>query len=963
MRHIALFFALLLFSCLLHAQEPSYNNYTTDDGLAHNEVYEILQDQQGNMWFTSDGGLNKFDGTDFTIYNNKNGLANNITIEIFEDAQGRIWTTTIDKKVWRLEGDTFIELLDLENIEATTTFHKAPTKETLIFNVSNMLVLTDDSVTQTIKPESDLSTRAVVTINDTVNLINHFTVSKIFKNSSNQMQLKIDSVKGDNELAENRSRSPVGISAKKVKLLNDEMILVITPNHIGEYANLTINTIFKTNQFIIRDAATLGDKIWLSTNQGIKCVDPKSGKIVRSYFNDIQCYSIYTDKENNVWFGTLSNGIFMLPNIGINHITKLHNASSGQISALLSTNNFLLVGENNGAASKLFNMDNITPLNTKGYTKSRIRAFQLNQNKNQIYTAGDFGIIKTKNNSEIEFEKTSLIRNSGVSVKNFKIAEEKLVYATGNTVFVHNSYSKENTTASNEKILIKRSYAMHNVNNEIIYIGAIDGLYEYRINVDSVAKLININGLNGNNVTDITHDQSGVLWVSTEGKGVFGIYNYEVKYHFDDDLLKTSNARCLLSLDSFLYVGTDKGFVKINKQNKTINYHLNKDNGLRSNFVNCIDTFENNIYIGTNLGLTIIDESRLTFSETGPKIYVRNVETNGSAVDINKNHVFKSSIKSVQISFAHLYFKQKNNIEYRYKLNENQPFIYTNDNTLDLPYLDPGEYNFKVWASNSNGIWSEEPASFSFEIKPPFSKTIWFWLLIGLFILLLAYYVFHNRLSQAKNAEELKELELQALRTQMNPHFIFNALTSIQLLIAEKDEKSAQQYLTKFARLIRKILDQSNNKSISVKEEIETLSLYLQLEKLRFEDKFEYSLVDDKSVDLAYDKIPAMIIQPYIENAINHGIKPMKGNGSLEINVSKKDQMLICTVKDNGIGRKASEALKQSKSHHKSQGMDITEKRLNLLSKSKFGNIEIEDLYDQNNKASGTLVKLLIDLV
>jgi LytS/YehU family sensor histidine kinase len=212
--------------------------------------------------------------------------------------------------------------------------------------------------------------------------------------------------------------------------------------------------------------------------------------------------------------------------------------------------------------------------------------------------------------------------------------------------------------------------------------------------------------------------------------------------------------------------------------------------------------------------------------------------------------------------------------------------------------------------------------------------------------------------------QKMTEVEMQALRAQMNPHFIFNCLNSINRYIVKSDQTTASLYLTKFAKLIRRILDNSNSKTVVLTNELEALKLYIEMEALRFDKKFTYEIKVDSDFSTDSVQVPPLIIQPYVENAIWHGLLHKEENGHLSIRVSMiSDTMLQCTIEDNGIGReKAKELKSKTATSRKSLGMQLTENRLGLLNKHAELNasVEIIDLQNGQEMAAGTMVILKI---
>ncbi len=219
------------------------------------------------------------------------------------------------------------------------------------------------------------------------------------------------------------------------------------------------------------------------------------------------------------------------------------------------------------------------------------------------------------------------------------------------------------------------------------------------------------------------------------------------------------------------------------------------------------------------------------------------------------------------------------------------------------------------------------------------------------------------QLEVAALTQQASELEMQTLRSQMNPHFIFNCLSSINRFILKNKTEEASDYLTQFSRLIRMVLNNSKQSFISLEDELETLRLYLEMERLRFKNSFDYviNLPDDIEVENIF--IPPLLLQPFAENAIWHGLMHKQEKGFLNFDFSAEDKFLICIINDNGIGREQAELLKsKSVEKQKSMGLKITSERLSLLNNNSNEQtfFTIEDLVDENGKAIGTRVHLKI---
>ena len=286
--------------------------------------------------------------------------------------------------------------------------------------------------------------------------------------------------------------------------------------------------------------------------------------------------------------------------------------------------------------------------------------------------------------------------------------------------------------------------------------------------------------------------------------------------------------------------------------------------------------------------------------------------------------------------------------------------------------LSPGKYVFRVKARVGNEDWRTQQAQLEIIITSPFWRIWWFWAAAIAGISVIVFLIVKLRVRSVRKQERLKaahekellELEAKALRAQMNPHFIFNCLNSIKSLIQQHEEEKSVSYLTTFSKLIRTLFNNADKKEISLYDEIETCKLYLQLEAMRFDAKFSYSVNVNENIDLKSVQVPALIIQPFIENAIWHGIVP-RGNGKILLSVSKYNGDIGVIIEDDGIGREASQQNKSASglTTHQSKGVNLTQSRLKLdnLLQQRKATIETIDKKDESGKAAGTKVIITIN--
>lgn len=327
----------------------------------------------------------------------------------------------------------------------------------------------------------------------------------------------------------------------------------------------------------------------------------------------------------------------------------------------------------------------------------------------------------------------------------------------------------------------------------------------------------------------------------------------------------------------------------------------------------------------------------------------------------------------LSFEFKGLYYPNPAKISYRYRLVglQDQWVNLGKRHNISFAHLGPGRYTIEVSASIDPGIWTKA-VKLPFVIKPPFWKTTWFLLLLGFAVVGSGTWIYKKRINSLIKKEEHKravELELanikmKALRAQMNPHFLFNCLNSVKAFIIDNDPRMAASYLNKFARLIRLILQQSNENFVKLENELEALELYIQLESVRFEGKFEYQIIISEEVKPDRIELPPMLFQPYVENAIWHGLMQKKSKGFLIVKISRKNDFLECEIEDNGIGRKASiESQNGGLLKKKSMGMGITKNRIELLQQIYQTSItlKIEDLFEKGVPI-GTKVKMIFPI-
>ncbi|WP_408046475.1 sensor histidine kinase [Tenacibaculum crassostreae] len=484
--------------------------------------------------------------------------------------------------------------------------------------------------------------------------------------------------------------------------------------------------------------------------------------------------------------------------------------------------------------------------------------------------------------------------------------------------------------------------------------------------VDKLTNPTILERIDVDNYTSILVDNKKII-VATYNNGIKIIINGEVK----NQPVTLQNIIKVKKIDNQFWIISEDEGIQVFDNDFSFERTINKYNSLSSNNITTIfEDSDQNKWIGTqNAGLYTIKNDNP--SPKKPQISFENIEVVFKTLDSininNYNEILQLPSNKNHISF---YYKtvdisNSKNIEYRYTLN-NKTSPWSSKNNVDLAYLSPGNYTFS--SQSRIGNLESEPIQFNFYIDTPLHQKEWFiFSSIGLACLLLGLIIWsYIRRIQVKNKTKIEKLELQnhllsleqkALQLQMNPHFIFNVLNGIKALGNSGKSAELNETISKFATLLRGVLHNSRQEEISLTEEITTLKNYIELEQQMSTNSFEYQVTTNLSIDSEEILIPPMLIQPFVENSIKHGVSTIE-KGRIDISFSTKHNLLQCEILDNGIGFHQSQKNKQPSSH-RSVAMQVTKDRIESLSnKSTFSMTEIK----KEGKAYGTKVLFTIPL-
>lgn len=491
-------------------------------------------------------------------------------------------------------------------------------------------------------------------------------------------------------------------------------------------------------------------------------------------------------------------------------------------------------------------------------------------------------------------------------------------------------------------------------------------------------------GLDGARITDIKIDKSGCVWVGTAQYGLFILYKDKILNISDEKMSECTITsyyvkNIFIDNNNVAWISTDKGLNRIEYsavsgrctvERVTSSFTIPDEN------INSSVVIGDTIYMASLSGVYRMHYSKSRLNEK-PGIQILSTYVNSAILDIDKMLILKPSENNISINFVAIAFRNPESIEFRYRLmGADAQWIRSKNGHVDLLSLTSGEYRFEVQAINLLSDERSEVKFIEFKIAKPWFKQYWFLglcvlilVLIVRFIILRRTKIIRNKLEEnRKVSKQVAELEMQALRAQMNPHFIFNALSAIQNYFVTNNEERANSYMAKFSRLIRQMLEYSKNNFISLDEEIALVKNYMELECMRFENKLEFQLHIEEQIDTTEYKLPSLLLQPILENAVNHGIRPSETSGIIKLTISSDTESLYCTIADNGIGiLKANEDRMNNSMNHNSRGIEILSKRiesLNQLYNCKIS-FQISDLSQHEDIMHGTevVLKFPIELV
>ncbi|MNK06337.1 Sensor histidine kinase YehU [compost metagenome] len=963
---------LFLFSSIkVSGQELIFQNISNRLSLPSAECYNVMQDRKGYLWIATEQGLIRYDGSTSKIFSEKENLPEKAAYSVIEDKDGQLWISTSKNRTLYYKDGIFKTIPLKPSVYPLDIDYK-----NLVYQLSSV----DD---------------------------------ELYIHSTRQLQaVNIRTKVG-------RSIAPLDENKDIVFIKSGKALLPINSNYLIYRLKTPLNSKPKIKVMIKDGTKTLNFNIspknpsdlhwrvlscyangfnFFSQNNRLVKITPQLGYEIHEMPGSI--ISLYSDKDGGLWVGTIKNGVFYYPNpsnlsapiVSLNNLSVsgvcqdkegniwcttledgVHFSNAKQVVQYNNKNAFLApptllkkVGR------KLFVATAQSGLMTYGTNGvfSNVSKQLTNDVKHIFFSEGKYviGQNSVSLTSNINFENIKPTKWS----YNDAYLNDAIYESTSDTTrpiysITYNKILKHDKNLASFFTLIKSAgkCIQYLDSNTLIY-GCANGLYMVGIKTQTHQRIPGIE----RTVTKILVTSKDELWVATKGDGLHR-WRKGLLERMDKRLKLPTNVFYDLALDSLgkIWVATNMGIISLQQNNgKYQVQRFETSNGLPANEIYKLAVYQNELFFSSPKGLARFPINTSLTNKTPPTFSLIKLTVNQNQFSTAQPSIrLKHTNNSLSLAFSILSFKNGSQ-QLIYRLKPDQPFTKVQGNQIILQNLKPDDYALTVYALNNDGLKSISPYLLKINISPPFWQTWWFLVLCIILIAVLFLWLRQRQIIHIKKKEEEKtrivsliaQSKLSALQARMNPHFIFNAINSIQNYILKNQAEAAQGYLTKFSRLIRLVLSQSAVKTITLKEEIDTLNLYIELEKLRFKEAFDYEVNLARSINTQTIYLPTMLIQPYVENAIWHGLMNLKGirKGKLLIDIVTTDAELHITVEDNGIGREKAAQFKKQK-NYVSAGMMLTEERLHIL-QDIFPNgnfkVKVTDL------AIGTKVEIVLSL-
>lgn len=989
-------------SVALQGQNEQLRAFTLEDGLPQSQVFDMVQDAKGYLWLgTQGGGLARFDGSEFKVFNTSNGLNSNY-IHALKAMNDTLYVGT--KRGL--------------SVLLKTNFVSSPMPQINSFKSfgNKVYALTARGlyeISANLKPIKIKLTAALdqAHLNDLVfDGKQYWLASKsgLFKLSN--LSEKTRTIK---KMESNNFVALVFYEDNIFAATFNDGTFIFNPNHFEDA--LLMREPLRINTMSIQNSNAL----WVTTDSdGISIIDTETFRTTStiSTTNGLSVphvRMVLKDQQSNLWIATSGGGFYKYFQNNFKHYDTSTGLKGNRIYAVHSTNDGLWLSNSEQGLSKIDPLGVHTILPPENFSEVKIKTLASDHNGN-IWSGSDgrgLWFRETKTRDTILRDNSIIDELKQVTIPLKTVTDYVLNTETGFPYDWIRSLQIEKDTiwaATYSSGIVKFSFDSKTENFKIYKVFAsaegIADLYIMQIvpHKDQIWYATQNGHLGFIKNGKVTHlglvldqdvainsmlFQNNTLYLGTAGKGIWWAelgdqLNFK-KLKGAKPLSSDNCFQLIFDDQGYLWAGAERGVDKIelNPEHEiTEVYHFSRDDGFlgMETCLNAVDKdARGHLWFGAIYGLTEFQPNEQTSISQKPKVFFDDVKVAYQSVDsinlqdwTNSAKVLKLQPDQTQVSFSYksIDLNHPNDIEYRSKLNETEWSPWSKENTQNFSGLAYGSYEFTVVSRNSR--WEEStPKRFSFYIDSPwYQKTIVQWagaaLILNILGILIWSYIRRLKRKNKAAQERLKlenhllGLEQKALRLQMNPHFMFNVLNGIKAMAKTKPDKM-NATIQSFATLLRETLINSRKELISLEEEMSSLQHYIEVEQLMAQKPFAFEMHLDSDYEAEAIQIPPMLIQPFVENAIRHGISKVEALGQLKLNFKTTEDLLYVTISDNGIGIYEAQKQKQ-KTDHQSMALKVTEERLASISGKNA--LQITELKNNDGSIKGTQIVLKIPL-
>lgn len=962
-KHLFLLYYIFFSFSVLLAQNPVFHQINDENGLPANTIYSVVQDHEGFVWIGCEAGIYKYNGSRFIRYRNENQKSFSMT-GLCLAGDGRIYCYNFSNQIFYIHNDSLHEIKSWEGKRSRGFPNIAVGKNNKLYACSETALLcyeVDSDQWQAVNQHAGIAGSLAA---DTRGEIWYGAgLGEVATSTGKRYNVPIEAGNptnmGEYFICGTRSSvwlfSMSGGHTYKIPAENGKQF---EPQQSPVLKECLKNRKITSTQFI-------NNKIYICTYTGVIIYDEKADNIEVWYEN--KSFSrVLLDHEQNIWLSGLGNGIYLIPEKDF----RVWNEQDKQlpenrVADITTTKDSIFFSMYNGFVGML-NQQQTTPAILSHPLKADIRSIFYESGKLYFNANGKLFYCEKK-------EIKQVLDESG-PVKKIIKADGYYILCTSLGTFC---YKKLHNSTQGQPIAKQWARdAVYLAATNRLYIATNDGLLmgDFKEGIFGSDSLL----LATKQIISLAENekQNGVYLLTFKGE----IYAHEVNsLEKIAQLPQETQVYDLVYHQQKFYVASNAG-LWIYEQTKKRWQQIERVAGLVSNSISAMAIQEEQLWLATAKGLQRLP---LAYQQNKPlpKVFLRAIKVNGTNAEKNANtlEIPYQSVLSLNVEALAYASLQQFKFAYRLLGEDSTAWTYTNANATEIPIvgINSGFFSIALKAIDHRGRESDNQLIIKGYMVPPFWQRWWFYVSVALAGMSAAYLLFHFRIKslQKRQQEKIAKIELEntlklsqqaALKAQMNPHFIFNVLNSIKSYIYENDKKQAVQYLSKFADLIRCILNMSSQKSVKLSEEIRALELYIQLEAMQLEPPFEYNIVVDENIDADGISIPSLIIQPFVENTFKHAFPLKTGLKKLDISFrfdSLKQLLTIC-IDDNGIGRTAAAvAATQKNTNHRSFATEANTKRLDLLNQSadeERVSLRFEDKTNAEGGALGTRVVLYL---